>query len=95
MSHPANAAQTVNHQVTVTEDGRVLNDPTHAQAPGHGNSPGAWAMCALVVLGFVAGAIGLFIDAMVLVWISVAIVLVGVAVGVVDGRAGSGSATHH
>ena len=93
MSHPANAAQTATHQVTVTEDGRVLNDPTHAQVPGHGNTPGAWAMCALVVVGFIAGAIGLFIGSMMIVWISVAIALVGVVVGVVAGRAGSGS--HH
>lgn len=93
MSHPANAAQTANHQVTVTEDGRVLNDPTHSQMPGHGNSTGSWAMCALVVVGFVAGTIGLFVDSMLTVWISLAIILVGVVVGVVAGRAGSGS--HH
>lgn len=93
MSHPANAAPTANHQVTVTEDGRVLNDPTHAHIPGHGNSAGAWAMCALVVVGFVAGAIGLFLGQMIIVWISIAIALVGVVVGIVAGRAGSGS--HH
>lgn len=94
MSHPANAAQTVNHQVTVTEDGRVLNDPTHAQMPDHGNTAGAWAMCALVVVGFVAGAIGLFLGQMLIVWISVGIALVGAVVGIVAGRAGS-SGSHH
>lgn len=91
MSHPAQSAQTATAQVTVTEDGRVLNDPTHAEVPGHGNSPGAWAMCALVVVGFVAGAIGLFIDQMMIVWIGIAVALVGVVVGVVSGSAGSGS----
>jgi CHASE2 domain-containing sensor protein len=93
MSHPAGTTQTAHGQVTVTEDGRVLNDPTHAQLPGHGNTPGAWAMCALVVVGFVAGAIGLFTGTMIIVWIAVAIAVVGVVVGVVAGRAGAGS--HH
>ena len=91
MSHPAQSAQTATTQVTVTEDGRVLNDPTHAEVPGHGNSPGAWAMCALVVVGFAAGAIGLFIDQMMIVRIGIAVALVGVVVGVVSGSAGSGS----
>lgn len=93
MSHPANTAQTMDQQVTVTEDGRVLNDPTHAQMPGHGNTPGAWAMCALVVVGFVAGAIGLFIGQMLIVWISVGLVVVGAVVGAVAARSDAGA--HH
>ena len=63
MSHTANTAHTepttrraarrgAVEDVVVTEDGLVLNDPTHLELPGHGNSPGAWAMVALVLVGF-------------------------------------------
>ena len=78
---------TASREVVVTEDGRVLNDPTHAKVPGHGNSPAAWAMAGLVVLGFLAGCIGLLNDALVFVWIGVAVMVVGVLVGIVGGKA--------
>ena len=92
MSHTANTAHTepttrraarrgAVEDVVVTEDGLVLNDPTHLELPGHGNSPGAWAMVALVLVGFVAGCVGLLAD-----W--------SVVVGIVAGKAGAGRGQH-
>ncbi|MCV7526694.1 hypothetical protein M3D91_003925 [Micrococcus luteus] len=105
MSHTANTAHTepttrraarrgAVEDVVVTEDGRVLNDPTHLELPGHGNSPGAWAMVALVLVGFVAGCVGLLADWSVVVWIGVALMAVGVVVGIVAGKAGAGRGQH-
>lgn len=102
MSHTANTEPTTRRaarsgaveDVVVTEDGRVLNDPTHLELPGHGNSPGAWAMVALVLVGFVAGCVGLLADWSVVVWIGVALMAVGVVVGLIAGKAGAGRGQH-
>lgn len=102
MSHTANTEHTTRRaarngaveDVVVTEDGRVLNDPTHLELPDHGNTPGGWAMVALVLVGFVAGCIGLLADWMIVVWIGVALVAVGVLVGIVAGRGGSARSGH-
>ena len=105
MSHTANTAHTepttrraarngAVEDVVVTEDGRVLNDPTHLELPGHGSTPGAWAMVALVLVGFVAGCVGLLADWSVVVWIGVALMAVGVVVGIVVGKAGAGRGQH-
>lgn len=105
MSHTANTAHTepttrraarrgAVEDVVITEDGRVLNDPTHLELPGHGNAPGAWAMVALVLVGFVAGCVGLLADWSVVVWIGVALMAVGVVVGIVAGKAGAGRGRH-
>ena len=102
MSHTANTEPTTRRaarsgaveDIVVTEDGRVLNDPTHLELPGHGNSPGAWAMVALVLVGFVAGCVGLLADWSVVVWIGVALMAVGVVVGFVAGKAGAGRGQH-
>ena len=105
MSHTANTAHTepttrraarrgAVEDVVVTEDGLVLNDPTHLELPGHGNSPGAWAMVAPVLVGFVASCVGLLADWSVVVWIGVALMAVGVVVGIVAGKAGAGRGQH-
>lgn len=105
MSHTANTAHTepttrraarngAVEDVVVTEDGRVLNDPTHLELPGHGSTPGAWAMVALVLVGFVAGCVGLLADWSVVVWIGLALMAVGVVVGFVAGKAGAGRGQH-
>lgn len=105
MSHTANTPHTepttrraarrgAVEDVVVTEDGLVLNDPTHLELPGHGNSPGAWAMVALVLVGFVAGCVGLLADWSVVVWIGLALMAVGVVVGIVAGKAGAGRGQH-
>lgn len=94
MSHTANTEPTTRRaarggaveDVILTEDGRVLNDPTHLDLPDHGNTPGAWAMVALVLVGFVAGCIGLLADWMIVVWIGVALMALGLIVGLVTGR---------
>ena len=99
MSHTANTAHTepTTRRAArrgAVEDGLVLNDPTHLELPGHGNSPGAWAMVALVLVGFVAGCVGLLADWSVVVWIGLALMAVGVVVGIVAGKAGAGRGQH-
>lgn len=85
------AGRPADREVVVTEDGRVLNDPTHAQRPDHGNSPAGWAMAGLVVAGFLLGCIGLLSDLWLLVWIGAAVVVVGALVGFLGGRATRGA----
>lgn len=75
-------------ELTVTEDGRVLNDPTHAQAVGHGNTSGGWIMAALVVVGFAVGCIGLLTTADIVVWIGAALMVIGALVGFVAAKQG-------
>lgn len=75
--------------VVVTEDGRVLNDPTHADLPDHGNTPGGWIMAGLAVLGVAAGCLGLLMDLDILVWIGAIMVVVGGVVGILSAKAQS------
>ena len=61
--------------------------------------PGGWtlpwgAVLALVLVGFVAGCVGLLADWSVVVWIGVALMAVGVVVGIVAGKAGAGRGQH-
>ncbi|MDO5633852.1 MAG: HGxxPAAW family protein [Micrococcus sp.] len=81
--------------VTYTEDGRVLNDPTHEFAPGHGNTPGSWAMAIIIVLGVVVGSAGLLMDTMVVTWVGVALIVLGALVGVLGARSGDTQRRHH
>ena len=90
-AHTATGAAT--GEVVITEDGRVLNDPTHAQKPDHGNSPAGWAMAILVIVGFALGCIGVLASWEILVWIGVALLVLGAIAGLVGGRfSGRGAA---
>ena len=51
-------------------------------------------MVALVLVGFVAGCVGLLADWSVVVWIGVAVMAVGVVVGLIAGKAGAGRGQH-
>lgn len=105
MSHttaPSRQHETVTHargqELTVTEDGRVLNDPTHITPVGHGNSPAAWAMVLIVLAGCVAGMIGLLAENMVIIIVAAALAVVGVIVGFIMSKAGKGASAdgaHH
>lgn len=97
MSHTANTAHAepttrrdarngAVEDVIVTEDGRVLNDPTHLEVPGHGNTPGAWAMAALAILGFAVGCVGMLADWFPVVWVGVGLMVLGGIVGLVTAR---------
>lgn len=72
--------------VVVTEDGRVLGDPTHAEVPDHGNTPGGWIMAGLGVLGVLAGCIGALTDLQILIWIGLAMLVIGGIVGLVSAK---------
>ncbi|MDY6054419.1 HGxxPAAW family protein [Micrococcus sp.] len=82
-STPGAGSHAAETELTVLEDGRVLNDPTHARPIGHGNSTGGWLMAALVVVGFAAGCVGLLADLPFLVWAGVAMIVAGAVVGIV------------
>ncbi len=73
-------------EVVITEDGRVLNDPTHAQKPDHGNTPAGWAMAILAIVGFTLGCIGLLASWEILIWIGVALLVLGALAGLFGSR---------
>lgn len=90
-AHTASRAET--GEVVITEDGRVLNDPTHEQEPDHGNSPASWTMAVLVIVGFTLGCIGLLASWEILLWIGVVLMVLGAIAGLVGGRfSGRGAA---
>lgn len=87
-------------EVTITDDGRVLNDPTHAEPIGHGNSPAAWSMVFLVLAGVLVAGIGMLTWNMIIVLIGAAIAVGGVVVAFVlrqvgYGVGGSKTKSHH
>lgn len=63
------------------EYGRILNDPTHDESPSHGNSPAAWALVMLVIVGLFVAAIGALASAWLVMWIGIVIAVAGPVVG--------------
>jgi len=51
-------------------------------------------MVAFVLVGFTAGCVGLLADWSIVVWIGVALMAVGLLVGLVAGKAGAGRGHH-
>ncbi|MDO4239469.1 HGxxPAAW family protein [Micrococcus sp.] len=82
----AHTAGPATDEVVITEDGRVLNDPTHKQKPDHGNTPAGWAMAILAIVGFALGCIGLLASWEILIWIGVALLVLGAAAGLLGSR---------
>ncbi len=68
-------------EIQVDEYGRILNDPTHDEAPSQGNSPAAWALVAMVLIGLVIAAIGSLASLWIVMWIGIAIAVLGLPVG--------------
>lgn len=81
----------ITDELQVDEYGRILNDPTHDESPSHGNSPAAWALVMLVLVGLVIAAIGSLAGIMVVLWVGVVIAVLGVPVGFFMRLAGKGS----
>lgn len=78
-------------EIKVDEYGRILNDPTHDESPSHGNSPAAWALVALVLVGLLVAAIGSLASAWIVMWIGIAIAVIGLPVGFFMRLAGKGA----
>ncbi len=76
------------------DDDLVLNDPTHAEPLGHGNSPAAWTLVLLVLLGSVLAAIGMLAELGVLIIAGAVAAVAGVVAGFVMAKAGKGAKGH-
>ena len=63
---------------------------TDSMDPGHGHSPAAWTAVIIMLVGFAVGTTGFYLDVPVVVWIGVAIVIIGLIVGFVMGKMGYG-----
>ncbi|MCY1158708.1 MAG: hypothetical protein MOP51_1732 [Citricoccus sp.] len=79
---------------TTSDDDLVLNDPTHADPLGHGNSPAAWTLVLLLLLGAVLVSIGMLADLMFLTIAGIVAAVAGVIAGFVMGKAGMGTKGH-
>lgn len=63
---------------------------TDSMEPGHGHSPAAWTAVIIMLVGFAVGTTGFYLAVPVVVWIGVAIVIIGLIVGFVMGKMGYG-----
>jgi hypothetical protein len=57
---------------------------------GEGHSPAAWTAVVIMLIGFAAGTLFFWFDQPIGVWISAAVVVVGLIVGAVMAKAGYG-----
>ena len=78
-------------EIKVDAYGRILNDPTHDESPSHGNSPAAWALVALVLVGLVVAAIGSLASAWIVMWVGIVIAVLGLPVGFFMRLSGKGA----
>ncbi|WP_022870863.1 HGxxPAAW family protein [Yaniella halotolerans] len=78
-------------ELKVDEYGRILNDPTHDESPSHGNSPAAWALVMLVLVGLVIAGISALASGWVVMWIGIGIAVLGLPVAFFMRLAGKGA----
>jgi hypothetical protein len=64
--------------------------PATAHHDDHGSTPAAWTAVIIIMLGFVAGTLGLVLDNMPMLWVGVALVPIGAVVGKVMSMMGMG-----
>lgn len=58
----------------------------------HGNTPAAWTCVTIVLIGFIVGGLGLVLDLnMVMFWIGIALMPIGLIVGVAMAKLGYGA----
>ncbi|MEO9246251.1 HGxxPAAW family protein [Citricoccus nitrophenolicus] len=76
------------------EDDLVLNDPTHAEPLGHGNSPAAWTLVLLVLAGTLLVGVGMLADLFFLIIAGVVVAVAGLIAGFIMGKAGKGTKGH-
>ena len=80
-------------EIQVDEYGRILNDPTHDESPSHGNSPAAWTLVGMVIVGLMVAGIGALASLWIVMWIGIAITVLGAPVAFfmrISGRGGNG-----
>jgi membrane-bound ClpP family serine protease len=77
-----------------SDDDLVLNDPTHAEPLGHGNSPAAWTMVLLVLVGCVLVMVGMLSGFMIATIAGIVVAVAGLVAGFVMGRSGKGAQGH-
>ena len=58
--------------------------------PGEGNSPAAWTAVIIMLVAVSIGTVAFFFDVQVMVWVAVALLVVGMLVGYVLKRMGYG-----
>ena len=68
-------------EIQVDEYGRILNDPTHDEAPSQGNSPAAWTLVAMILVGLMIAGIGSLASLWIVMWVGIGIAVLGVPVG--------------
>lgn len=60
-------------------------DYAKIQDPGHGNTPAAWAVVAVILIGFVVGTVGVTIESMPVLYAGGGLILIGALVALVFG----------
>lgn len=63
---------------------------TKQEELGHGNSPAAWTAVIVMMLGITVGALFLFLDNTVMVWVGAGLLVLGMILGGVLKAAGYG-----
>jgi len=58
--------------------------------PGEGNSPAAWTAVIIMLVAFSIGTVAFFFDVQVMVWVAVALLVIGMLVGYVLKKMGYG-----
>jgi hypothetical protein len=58
--------------------------------PGEGNSPAAWTAVIIMLVAFSIGTVAFFFNVQVMVWVAVALLVIGMLVGYVLKRMGYG-----
>jgi hypothetical protein len=66
----------------------------HDDEPGHGNSPAAWTAVIIMLIAFTVGTVAFFLEMAWLVWLAVALLVVGLLAGVVMKQLGYGVGGH-
>lgn len=60
--------------------------------PGHGHSPAAWIAVGLMTTAFVVGTVAFWFESMLLVWVAIALLVLGPIAGWILAKAGYGIA---
>lgn len=95
MAYSKDRVQVDTDEIQVDEYGRILNDPTHNEAPSQGNSPAAWALVGMVIVGLMVAAIGSLASWWIVMWIGVAIAVLGLPVSFFMRLSGRGANGDH
>src|SRR5699024_3825627 len=71
----------ITDEIKVDEYGRILNDPTHDESPGQGNSPADSALFVLPLVAVFISLIGSLASLWIVMWVGIGIAVLGRMVG--------------